>query len=111
MSKSRVTITAGAVFLSAALAVIFCPGQSEVDQKATIQEAANPIPSLNPEQVLTSDCEILEHKPESILITAAIGAPDTGYGIDYYEAEHVYNDMEKFVNEFSKHNIKVALGD
>jgi hypothetical protein len=45
------------------------------------------------------------------LITAAIGAPETGYGIDYYEAEHVYNDMEKFVNEFSKHNIKVALGD
>jgi hypothetical protein len=46
-----------------------------------------------------------------IEITAAIGAPDTGYGIDYYEAEYVYNDIEKFVNEFSKHNIKVVLSD
>jgi cytidyltransferase-like protein len=46
-----------------------------------------------------------------IEITTAIGVSDTGYGIDYYEAEYVYNDIEKFVNEFSKHNIKVLLGD
>ena len=73
MSKSRVAITAGAVFLSAALAVSLCSAQPEADQKATIQESASSIPSLNPEQVLTWNCEIPEHKPESILITCADG--------------------------------------
>ena len=73
MSKSRVAITAGAVFLSAALAVSLFSVQPEADQKATIQESASPIPSLNPEQVLTWNCEIPEHKPEGILITCADG--------------------------------------
>ncbi len=73
MSKSRVAITAGAVFLSAALAVSLFSVLPEADQKATIQESATPIPSLNPEQVLTWNCEIPEHKPESILITCADG--------------------------------------
>ncbi len=73
MSKSRVAITAGAVFLSAALAVSLFSAQPEADQKATIQESASPVPSLNPEQVLTWNCEIPEHKPESILITCADG--------------------------------------
>jgi hypothetical protein len=73
VSKSRVTITAGAVFLSAALAVSLFTGQPEVEQKAIIQESAKQIPLLNPEQVLTWNCEIPEHKPESILITCADG--------------------------------------
>jgi len=73
VSKSRVAITAGAVFLSAALAVSLFSVQPEADQKATIQESASPIPSLNPEQVLTWNCEIPEHKPEGILITCADG--------------------------------------
>ncbi len=73
MSKSRVAITAGAVFLSAALAVILFTGQPEVEQKAIIQESAKQIPLLNPEQVLTWNCETPEHKPESILITCADG--------------------------------------
>ena len=73
MSKSKVIITAGAVFLSAALAVSLFSVLPEADQKATIQESATPIPSLNPEQVLTWNCEIPEHKPESILITCADG--------------------------------------
>ena len=73
MSKSRVAITAGAVFLSAALAVSLFSGQSEFGQKAEIQEAANPIPSLNPGQVLTWNCDIPVRKPESILITCADG--------------------------------------
>ena len=73
MSKSRVAITAGAVFLSAALAVSLFSVQPEADQKATIQESVTPIPSRNPEQVLTWNCEIPEHKPESILITCADG--------------------------------------
>jgi hypothetical protein len=73
VSKSRVAITAGAVFLSAALAVSLFSVQPEADQKATIQESVTLIPSLNPEQVLTWNCEIPEHKPEGILITCADG--------------------------------------
>ena len=59
MSKSRVAITAGAVFLSAALAVSLF----------SIQQSS----SLTPEQVLTWDCETAEYKPESITITCADG--------------------------------------
>ena len=59
MSKSRVAITAGAVFLSAALAVsLFLSKQSK---------------TISPEQVLTWDCEIAQYKPESITITCADG--------------------------------------
>ena len=59
MSKSRVIITAGAVFLSAALAVsLFSSQQSK---------------PLTPEQVLTWDCETPEYKPESITIPCADG--------------------------------------
>jgi hypothetical protein len=43
-------------------------------------------------------------------ITAAIGVPDTGYGIDYYEADYVYTDVDKFVKEFQKHGFEVNLG-
>jgi hypothetical protein len=73
VSKSKVVITAGAVFLSAALAVSLFSGRPEADQSSTIRESASPIPSLNPEQVFTWNCEIPEHKPESILITCADG--------------------------------------
>ena len=59
MSKSRVAITAGAVFLSAALAVsLFSSQQSK---------------TITPEQVLTWDCETALYKPESITITCADG--------------------------------------
>jgi hypothetical protein len=59
VSKSRVAITAGAVFLSAALAVsLFLSKQSK---------------TISPEQVLTWDCEIAQYKPESITITCADG--------------------------------------
>jgi hypothetical protein len=46
-----------------------------------------------------------------IEITTAIGVLDTGYGIDYYEAEYVYKDIENFVSECHKHGFKVILGD
>ena len=59
MSKSRVAITAGAVFLSAALAVSLLSNQQSK--------------TLTPEQVLTWDCETAEHKPKSITITCADG--------------------------------------
>ena len=59
MNKSRVAITAGAVFLSAALAVsLFSSQQSK---------------TITPEQVLTWDCETAQYKPESITITCADG--------------------------------------
>jgi len=59
VNKSRVAITAGAVFLSAALAVsLFSSLQSKTN---------------TPEQVLTWDCETAQFKPESITITCADG--------------------------------------
>jgi hypothetical protein len=59
VNKSRVAITAGAVFLSAALAVsLFSSQQSKTPA---------------PEQVLTWDCETAQYKPESITITCADG--------------------------------------
>ena len=59
MSKSRVAITAGAVFLSAALAVSLF----------SAQKTSAP----TPEQILTWDCETAVYKPESITITCADG--------------------------------------
>ena len=59
MSKSRVAITAGAVFLSAALAVSLFSAQQST--------------TVTPEQVLTWDCESAEYKPESITLTCADG--------------------------------------
>ena len=59
MSKSRAAITAGAVFLSAALAVSLFSTQEST--------------FITPEQVLTWDCETAEYKPESITITCADG--------------------------------------
>jgi hypothetical protein len=44
-------------------------------------------------------------------ITTVMGVPDTGYGIDYYEAEYVYRDLDKFVNEFKRHGFQVISGD
>ena len=59
MSKSRVAITAGAVFLSAALAVSLF----------SAQKTSAP----TPEQILTWDCETAVYKPKSITITCADG--------------------------------------
>jgi hypothetical protein len=59
VSKSRVAITAGAVFLSAALAVSLF----------SVQKTSAP----TPEQILTWDCETAAYKPESITITCADG--------------------------------------
>ena len=46
-----------------------------------------------------------------IEITTAIGVPDTGYGIDYYEAEYVYTDMDTFLLAFKKYGVETILGD
>ena len=59
MSKSSVAITAGAVLLSAALAVVLFSNQEST--------------TVTPEQILTWDCETAEYKPESITITCADG--------------------------------------
>ena len=77
MSKSKVTITAGAVFLSAALAVVFLKGSTP---EPSID--AEPVPTQNPvsipadlpaSKVLTWNCELEEHKPELIFLTCADG--------------------------------------
>jgi hypothetical protein len=44
-------------------------------------------------------------------ITTAIGVPDTGYGIDYYEADYIYPSLEKFVAVFTHYGFKVVSGD
>jgi hypothetical protein len=43
-------------------------------------------------------------------ITTAIGVPDTGYGIDYFEAEYIYPSLDKLVAEMEKHRFKVLIG-
>jgi hypothetical protein len=62
VSKSRVTITAGAVFLSAAFAVVFLQGPT-----------SEPSIDLPASKVLTWNCEIETHKPELIFFTCADG--------------------------------------
>ena len=42
--------------------------------------------------------------------TTAIGTPDNGFGIDYYEAEYIYPSIEKFLVEMEKYKFKVLLG-
>ena len=62
MNKSRVAITAGAVYLSAALAVVFLQGPT-----------SEPSIDLPASKVLTWNCEIETHKPELIFFTCADG--------------------------------------
>ena len=76
MSKSRVTITAGAVFLSAALAVSLFSAQ----ESTTVTPEQVPIPTpvaipadLPASKVLTWNCELETHKPELIFFTCADG--------------------------------------
>ena len=44
-------------------------------------------------------------------ITTAVGVPDTGYGIDYYEADYIYPSIEKFVDVWINHGFKVIVGE
>ena len=77
MSKSRVAITAGAVFLSAALAVVFLNGPSPepaIDsEQGPIQSPASIPADLPASKVLTWNCEIETQKPELIFFTCADG--------------------------------------
>ena len=77
MSKSRVAITAGAVFLSAALAVVFLNGSTpepSIDGEHALIQSAVSIPAdLPASKVLTWNCELEEHKPELIFLTCADG--------------------------------------
>jgi hypothetical protein len=77
VSKSRVAITAGAVFLSAALAVVFLQGttpESSIDAEQTpIQTPISIPPDLPASKVLTWNCEIETRKPELIFFTCADG--------------------------------------
>ena len=76
MSKSRVAITAGAVFLSAALVVSLFSSQESttVTPEQVPFETPVSIPAdLPASKVLTWNCEIEEHKPELIFLTCADG--------------------------------------
>ena len=44
-------------------------------------------------------------------ISTEIGQPDSGYGIDYYEAEFVYRNIEDFQNIWDKYGFKVIAFD
>jgi hypothetical protein len=77
VSKSRVAITAGAVFLSAALAVVLLQGstpESTIEaEQAPIQTSASTPTDLPASKVLTWNCEIETYKPELIFFTCADG--------------------------------------
>jgi hypothetical protein len=77
VSKSRVAITAGAVFLSAALAVVFLQGptsEPSIDaEQLPIQTPVSIPTDLPASKVLTWNCEIETHKPEMIFLTCADG--------------------------------------
>ena len=60
MNKPRVALTAGAVFLSAALAVTLFLSQEETSNQSS-------------SDVYTWDCEIPEQRPEQITLTCADG--------------------------------------
>lgn len=42
-------------------------------------------------------------------IAERIGTPDIGYGIDYYEAENLYESLKLFIDEFLKFGIKTEI--
>jgi hypothetical protein len=80
VSKSRVAITAGAVFLSAALAVMLVNiQQTDQSLESTSKEAlstVNPLSSQiakQPDQAWTYNCEFAEQRPKTILLTCADG--------------------------------------
>ena len=76
MSKSRVAITAGAVFLSAALAVSLFSTQESTTVtpvQVPIQTPVSIPADLPASKVLTWNCELEEHKPELIFLTCADG--------------------------------------
>ena len=66
--KSRAVFAAGAVFLSAALAVTYFQVQEPTGPRAIAIPA-----TLADDEVLTWNCEIPEYKPESIMLTCADG--------------------------------------
>ena len=76
MSKSRVAITAGAVLLSAALAVSLFSTQESTTVTPEQVPIQTPIPipaDLPASEVLTWNCELEEHKPGLIFLTCADG--------------------------------------
>jgi len=76
VSKSRVAITAGAVFLSAALAVSLFSAQesTSITPKQVPTQTPVSIPAdLPASKVQTWNCELEEHKPELIFLTCADG--------------------------------------
>jgi hypothetical protein len=77
VSKSKVTITAGAVLISVALAVVLLNGSTpeatNMAKQVPIEAPASIPTDLPASKVLSWNCEIEEHKPELIFLTCADG--------------------------------------
>jgi hypothetical protein len=76
VSKSRVVITAGAVFLSAALVVSLFSTQESTTvtpEQVPIETPVSIPADLPASKVLTWNCELEERKPELIFLTCADG--------------------------------------
>ena len=80
VSKSKVAITAGAVLLSAALAVMLFDFQQFEPSIESSRIEARIVPSPQstefanqPDQIWTYNCEFPEQRPETILLTCADG--------------------------------------
>jgi hypothetical protein len=77
VSKSKVIITAGAVLLSAALAVVFIQDstqeQTAIAEQTPIETPTSIPTDLPASKVLTWNCEIETYKPELIFFTCADG--------------------------------------
>lgn len=80
VSKSKVAITAGAVLLSAALAVILFKFQrlepsieSSRIEARVVQSPQSTQVATQPDQIWTYNCEFPEQRPETILLTCADG--------------------------------------
>ena len=71
--KSKLIITISAALLSAALIALFINQSS--DQPV---EAGKRVVNVNPDEVLTFDCEIPVHKPNYITLTCADGGIAVG---------------------------------
>ena len=123
MIKARYLLTVGAVFLSAALAVNFF---STEPKTPTARATATPTPvtipaTLKDSDVLTWDCEIPEHKPETILLTCADGGwmvhsiSWSKWGIDGAEGTGIFREKLCEPNcaegEVAEEKVKVQLSD
>ena len=123
MIKARYLLTSSAVFLSAALAVnLFSTQSTTPTPSATATPTPAAIPAtLKDSDVLTWNCEIPEHKPESIMLTCADGGwmvhsiTWSRWGIGGAEGSGIFREKLCEPNcaegEIAEEKVKVKLSD